>query len=389
MNIKGRKSEKLANKRIALCVTGSIAALQAPRLARELIRHGASVTAYLTQDACEIIHPNAMQYATQQEVVLQLTGRLEHLAEFDLILVAPATMATIGKLAQGIADNAVTALLLSSKTRVLIAPAMHGEMYENAILQENIAKLKKLGYKFIAPKMEEDSAKLADLGEIVDAVLFELHKKDFSGLRVLVTAGPTIEYIDPIRIITNKSSGKTGIAIAREAYLRGADVELIYGYGTEKPPRYLNVEQVETTKQMLECVEKKIEHCNVFISAAAVSDFCTASRKSKIDSREGALTLKLEPTPKILDKAKKYKVFKLGFKALHDASEKELLSASRSLLKEYALDLVVANDVAKGIFRSDTSEVYIVDAKKETRVRGTKALIAEKILDEIAARMKG
>lgn len=388
MTIEASKSSKLAGKKIALCVTGSVAAVQAPRLARELIRHGAKVTAYMTPDACEIIHLNAMQFATQREVVTKLTGRLEHLQDFDLILVAPATMATMGKLACGIADNAVTALALSSRAKVLIAPAMHLAMYENAIFKENAEKLKKLGYRFLAPKIEEGAAKLAGVEEIVDAAIFQLDKKDLANLRVLLTAGPTIEYIDPIRMITNKSSGKMGIALAREAHLRGARVTLIYGSGTEPVPAYLNVKRVETSKQMLEAVEKEIKSCDVFISAAAVSDFSTSQAKSKIDSRRGALTLKLEPTPKILERVKKQKVFKVGFKALYGVSEKELLSAARSSLKEYALNLVVANDVAKGIFGGNESEVYILDEKKVTHVqRSDKSRVAENILDEVAAKL--
>ncbi|MEE9474715.1 MAG: bifunctional phosphopantothenoylcysteine decarboxylase/phosphopantothenate--cysteine ligase CoaBC, partial [Candidatus Hydrothermarchaeaceae archaeon] len=295
---------RLKGKRIALCVTGSVAAVQSLGLARELIRHGADVTAYMSKSAMGIIHRDTMEFATGQEVITKITGKLEHLFEFDLILIAPATANTIGKIACGIADTTVTALVLSSKARVLIAPAMHGRMYENAIVRENIEKLKTHGYTFIESKFDENKAKLADICDIIDAAIFALSKKDYAGKRVAVTAGPTLEYIDPIRVITNKSSGKMGIALAREAYFRGAKVKLIYGCGTAKVPQYIDTKRVETSKEMLEAVEAAIPDCDIFISAAAVSDFAPSPTKKKIDTERGDLALKLMPTPKILERIK-------------------------------------------------------------------------------------
>jgi len=375
---------KLKGKKIALCITGSVAALQSPMLARELMRQGADVTAYMSRSAMGIIHRDTMEFATGREAITELTGKLEHLFEFDLILIAPATANTIGKIACGIADTAVTALVLSSNASVLLAPAMHGRMYENSIVRENIEKLKTHGYKFIEPEFDENKAKLADICDIIDAAIFELSKKDLSGKRIVVTAGPTLEYIDPIRIITNKSSGKMGIALAREAYFRGAKVKLIYGPGTAKVPQYIDTKSVETSKEMLEAVEAVISDCDIFISAAAVSDFAPKATKKKIETERGDLTLKLAPTPKILERIKDSKARKVGFKALYGVSKKELCDTALKSLKKYGLDMVVANDVKKGAFGSDENDVYIVEKKGKPRhMKDTKEEIARCIFDLI------
>jgi phosphopantothenoylcysteine decarboxylase/phosphopantothenate--cysteine ligase len=330
-----------------------------------------------------IIHPNVMEFATGKKVITGITGKLEHLQEFDLVLIAPATANTISKIACGIADSAITSLVLSSKAKVLIAPAMSLEMYTSKILGENIRKLEAHGYKVIKPRQEEGKAKLASVSEIVDSVIYELHKKDFKGKKVVVTGGPTIEYIDPVRIITNKSSGKMGIAIAKEAYFRGADVKLVYGPGKEEPPKYLPSIKVERGKEMLSAVQDEMP-CDVFISAAAISDFTTKSEKRKIESDKG-ITLELVPVPKILDKIK---CFKVGFKSLYNVSKEELLDVAFKSLNKYQLDIVVANDVSKNIFGCEESEVYILDGKAEFISRRSKYEIAARLLDKIKEKIK-
>jgi phosphopantothenoylcysteine decarboxylase/phosphopantothenate--cysteine ligase len=376
MRLKGRK--------IALCVTGSVAAIISPQIARELMRHGADVTAYMSDGALDIIHTNTMEFATGREVVTELSGRVEHLAKFDLILIAPATANTIGKIAFGVADTPVTSLAMASDAPVLIAPAMDGGMWKNKILTQNIEMLKSIEYGFIEPKLEEGKAKLAGTSDIVDAVIFALSKKDFKGKKVVVTAGPTIEYIDPIRIITNKSSGKMGIAIAREAHFRGAEIRLIYGPGTANIPRYIETTNVETSQEMLEAVESVFPGWDIFISAAAVSDFSTKKERKKIETEKGGLTLNLTPTPKILEHVKGLKVFKVGFKALHGVSKSELTSSAKKSLEKYRLDMVVANDVSKGTFGSDENDVYIVYGKgKSKHVKDRKEKIAKYIFDKI------
>lgn len=378
-----RKSDKLDGLKIALCVTGSIAAIEAPKLARELVRHGADVTAYMSADACKILHPNALEFATGKEVVLELTGKLEHLVDYDLLIVAPATATTMGKLAHGIADTPVTALLLSSTAKALLAPAMHASMYGNPFITENVKKLKETGYAVVEPIILEESAKMATIEDIVETAIAMLHKKDLSGLRVLVTAGATIEYLDPVRIITNKSSGKMGLALAKEAYYRGAEVTLLLGHASVVPPDYLRVIRVETGMEMLRAVEEEIPSADVFISAAAVSDFTVKKEPKKIGSRrEHALAL--IPVPKILGRVKEAECIKVGFKALHNVSEDELIRAASESLREHNLDLMVANDVSKNIFGSEETEVYLVDKKGVEHVpRIMKSEAATRILDAV------
>lgn len=374
----------LKGKKIALCVTGSVAAILSPQIARELMRHGVEVTAYMSEGARDILHENTLEFATGRDVVTELSGKVEHLAKFDLILIAPATANTIGKIAFGVADTPVTALVMASDAPVIMAPAMDAGMWSNKILAQNIEMLKGFGYAFIGPKLEEGKAKLADLPEIVDSVIFALTGKDYEGKKVVVSAGPTLEYIDPIRIITNKSSGKMGIAIAREAYFRGAEVKLIYGPGTARVPKYIDVAHVETSNEMLKAVESAIADCDVFISAAAVSDFSLKQEKKKTETAKGDLTLNLTPTPKILERVRGSKVFKVGFKALHGVSEKELTDAAKKSMQKYKLDMVVANDVKSGTFGSDENDVYILRRKgKPKHVKDTKGEIARYIFDEI------
>lgn len=382
------RNKILAGKKIALCVTGSVAAIESPKIARELLRYGAEVHAYMTKGAMEIIHPSTMEFATGKEVVTKLTGKLEHLRSFDLILIAPATANTIGKIACGIGDSTVSALILGSKSKVLIAPAMHGSIYDNKLVKENIDRLKKHGFKFIEPRLEEGKAKLAGRDDIVAHVLRELKKKDFEGVKILVTSGPTLEYIDPVRVITNKSSGRMGIEVAKDAFFRGADVTLIYGTGSYPPPLYINVIRVETGAEMLEAVRKEISRSDIFVSAAAVADFMFKKAEKKISSRQ-KLTLEAISAPKILSEVKNSRARKVGFKALFNVSRKELIAASREMMEEHNLAFAVANDVSKDVFGSDENEVYLVEKNRVSHMaRTTKAEIAGKILDLIGRKIK-
>jgi phosphopantothenoylcysteine decarboxylase/phosphopantothenate--cysteine ligase len=199
----------------------------------------------------------------------------------------------------------------------------------------------------------------------------------------VITAGPTHEPIDPVRMITNRSSGKMGLALAREAFYRGAEVTLIYGPGTVKIPGHIKTVNVETSEEMTNALSE-IEGVDFFISAAAISDFKIKASKEKLDSRKGPLNLRLEPSPKLLSKVKKG-VVKVGFKAEHDVSEKELISSASKLLKEFDLHLVIANDVSRGVFGSDESQVYMVkkDGVKKLGLMGKDA-VAKEIFDYLS-----
>lgn len=407
-DIIGTKSEDLGEKRVVLCVTGSVAAVRSPEIARELMRRGAEVYAVMSQTAQKIIHPYLMEWATGNPVVTELTGKIEHVAlvgkrpeKADLVLIAPATANTISKIAVGVDDTTITSVAstaMGSETPIMIVPAMHQSMYKHPILEENIQKLKALGIQFVGPKIEEGKAKIADTGEIVEAIIHKLlAEQDFHGKRFLVTAGPTIEYIDNVRVITNKSSGKMGAAIAKEAQKRGAEVTLVYGLGTAILPSKVKVLNVETTEEMRSTVLEELRNVDydIAIATAAVSDWTLAKPyKGKVSTwKVSSLTLKLKPTSKIVDKIKKIspKTFLVVFRAGYGVSDKKLIESAYKRLKRANADLVVANDVSrKGVgFRVDTNEVFIIDKKKNVVhvPLSSKRFVAKKILDMLKGKV--
>lgn len=407
-DILGTKGNELQNKRIVLCITGSVAATQCPEIARELMRHGAEVYAVMSPMAQKIIHPNLMEWATGNPVVTELTGKIEHVMlagehkdKADLILVAPATANTISKIASGIDDTPVTTVVstaLGAEIPVIIVPAMHESMYKHPILKENMKKLKALNVWFVGPKVEEGKAKIAETQEIVNAVIERLNvKMDLAGKKLLITGGPTIEHIDPVRVITNKSSGKMAVSIAREALLRGAEVTLIYGPGSAEPPSEAHVVRVETSREMLDNVlsELKQRKYDVVVAAAAVADWALEKPYNhKISTRDTAmLSLKLKPTPKIIDAIRKAcpDIFLVAFRAEYGLSDKELVEAGAKWMKRAGADLVVVNDVGRKSvgFGFDTNEVFILDAKgKVVHVPlSMKREVAKKLLDVIVAKL--
>lgn len=402
------KGEELKGKKIALCITSSIAASECPKIARELMRHGAEVYTIMSKRAQEIIHPNLMEWATGNPVVTKLTGKIEHIAlagmhenKVDLILVCPSTANTISKIACGIDDTPVTTVVstaFGSKIPIIIVPAMHESLYNHPVLIENIKKLESLGVEFINPRIEEGKAKIASLDDIVEAVIRKLSIKSMKGIKMLITAGPTLEYIDPIRVITNKSSGKMGIAIANEALRRGADVTLIYGHGIISPPQGARVIGVETTEEMYNEVvsELKAKDYDALIATSAATDFAPEKKYDyKLPSREiHELMIKLKPLPKIIDKVKELspKTFLVAFKADYKLSNEKLIERAYDLLKTSNADLVVANDVSrKNVgFGVDTNEVFIVDkARNVIHIPlSSKQVIAIRLLDIIVNSIK-
>ncbi|WP_456322032.1 bifunctional phosphopantothenoylcysteine decarboxylase/phosphopantothenate--cysteine ligase CoaBC, partial [Palaeococcus sp. (in: euryarchaeotes)] len=289
--IHATKSKKLLGKKIVLAIPGSIAAVECVKLVRELIRHGAEVHAVMSESAQKIVHPYAMEFATGNKVVTEITGFIEHVElcgehdkKADLVLVCPATANTISKIACGIDDTPVTTVVTTAfaHTPIMIAPAMHATMYEHPIVRENIEKLKRVGVEFIGPRFEEGKAKVASIDEIIYHVIKKLHKKDLTGKKVLITAGATREYIDPIRFITNKSSGKMGVALAEEAELRGAEVTLIKTKGSVSSFVENQIE-VETVEEMLQVIESELKRreYDIVILAAAVGDFTPKEKAQK------------------------------------------------------------------------------------------------------------
>ncbi|NOZ58101.1 MAG: bifunctional phosphopantothenoylcysteine decarboxylase/phosphopantothenate--cysteine ligase CoaBC [Euryarchaeota archaeon] len=381
------KSRRLSGRRIALCVTGSAAAIEAPKLARELRRHGARVRAYMSEGATEVLHPNAMEFATGEKPVTGITGALEHLEEYDLVLVAPASANTIGKLAHGIADTPPALLFLASEAKLIVAPAMHLSMHRKQVVVENLEKLREMGALVVEPVIAEGAAKLAPVEEIAEHAIRALGGGELAGKRVVITAGATEEAIDAVRVITNRSSGRMGLALAKEAFYRGAEVTLIAGRMGVSPPGYLRTVRALTIEEMRRAVERHSEGADVFISAAAVGDFVVEPKvEGKLDSsREVTLTLK--PAPKVLA-ASRGASFRAAFKAVHGASGEELVEAAKALMEGEGLDLVVANDVSRGVFGSEENEVVLVTRDGALSLpRMPKSEVARHIFDLVVKRL--
>jgi len=402
LDIVGSDGVELSGKKIVLCVTGSVAAYKAIELARLLMRHGASVTIVASDAATKLIQPAYFKWATGNPVITKLTGDLEHIriADYnksDLIIVYPCTANTLGKLASGIDDTPIATVLtvgFGSGIPIVMCLAMHAAMYDNLAVKKNIAFLKKK-LDFVSPNMIEGKAKAA---EAVDVLEYVLKKFGFSsvlhGKKVLITAGPTIEYIDPLRVITNQSTGRTGVLLAGEFVAAGAKVTMIYGPGREKPPSGVKLVSVKTAKEMMLAVKNEMKKkFDVVIMAAAPADYTPSSpSKSKIKSKNAKMTVKLVRVPKIIDSVKKLQkdVFLVGFKALARVSRKELENEARRKMKECKADLMVANDVGSTRYRNnpENNEVLIVDSKK-VQASGwkTKEKIAKFIRKEIERRI--
>jgi phosphopantothenoylcysteine decarboxylase/phosphopantothenate--cysteine ligase len=385
-DITSSRGRELAGKKIALLVTSSVASFKAPEIARELMRHGADVHAVTSPSTEKMIGSDLLEWATGNPAVTHLTGKLEHIVlagkspgHVDLVLVAPATANTIGKIASGIDDTPVTtvaATAIGSRIPVIIAPAMHEPLYDHPIVKENIERLKKIGIEFVEPEILEGKAKLASTDKIVRAVIARVSSalaRDLEGRRVLVTGGPTMERIDPVRVITNRSSGKMGAAIAEEAASRGADTTLILGPSSLTPPSNVKTIRIENTDELLEAVQRQLRESrpDLVFAAGAPTDYkpTTVSAK-KIKTRERTrIDLQLEATPKILDAIRKTspKTFIVAFKTEHDVSDEELVDEAYRVLHEKSADLVAANDVGReGVgFQADTNELFVVDGRKQ------------------------
>ncbi len=407
-DITASDGSELEGKKIILCITGSVAAYRAIDLARILMRHGADVHAVMSEaTASALLHPEMMKWATGNEVVSKLTGNLEHiaLADYgmsDLVIVFPCTANTMGKIVGGIDDTPVTSVLsvaLGAKIPVIISPAMHEAMYENGFIKQNMKMLQEQGVILVGPNIEEGKAKVAEPEQVLASAIGVLVKGPLAGKRVLVTAGSTVEYIDPIRIITNTSSGKMGIAIAKEAEKMGASVTLVYGHGTEQEPRISKVVRVDTSAQMHDAVVAELKKAerkyDIAIMAAAVTDYAPISISAKkIDTRSNnRLDLSLVSTKKIIDEVKKASkgIFLVAFKADHGVSDSALVETAYKKLQECEADLVVANDIGRDGSKagSDRNEVFIVDSEmKVIHVPlDDKPQVAGKLLELIVSKL--
>ncbi len=350
--------------------------------------------------ALTLLNPEMMKWATGNDVVTTLTGDLEHimLADYgmsDLVIVYPCTANTIGKAAAGIDDTPVTTVLsvaLGSKIPIIVAHAMHEAMYENVFFQQNISKLRE-HMAFIEPKMEGGKAKLADPEQVLQvAISIVSNRAPLSGKRVLVTAGSTVEYIDPIRVMTNLSSGKMGLAIAREAQRMGASVTLVYGHGTHEAT-IGKVIRVSTSEEMYKVLDSELssKKHDIAIMAAAIADFKPARKSNKkIDTKAGRVELSLIGTRKIIDEVKKKNkdIFLVAFKADYDVPDSVLIEKAYKKMQESDADIIVANDIGRkgSEAGSDKNEVFIIDKDKKILhlPLENKAQVANKLLEIVA-----
>ena len=388
---------------IVLCVTGSIAATETIKLAREFRRQGHSVKAFMTKEATKIIHPNALEFATGQEVVLELTGKIEHVkySQVDLILVAPATANTISKFAYKISDNPVNTLLITAyghNTPIVFVPSMHDSMYD--AVSENVEKLKNEGIKFVNPRIDEGKAKFPAIEDIVlesvrtvnlDRVNKDIDENNISGKNVLISLGGTFEEIDPIRGISNRSSGKMGLELAKEAFIRGANLTILAAHHSVSIPKAFNVIDAESSTLMNEKIDELIPDFDVFIATAAVSDFTPINKEDFKLSSSYNLSLEFEPVEKIIKRIKKINkdIFLVGFKAEYNISEEKMINCAKTQMQEAGTDLVVANDVShKGCeFGSETNEVILVSDEIKKVALNSKKEIAKSIFDEISKKL--
>jgi phosphopantothenoylcysteine decarboxylase/phosphopantothenate--cysteine ligase len=392
----------LKGKTIVLGVTGGIAAYKAAEIVRLLVKDGATVRVIMTKNAQEFITPLTLQTLSGNPVsteTFSLTqeseiGHIRLADTADLVLIAPATANVIAKLAHGLADDLLTTVLLATIAPVLLAPAMNVHMYAHTIVQENMRKLTSIGYSFIEPGEGflacgyEGKGRLADPEDIVEEARAALTKKDLKGERIVITAGPNAEPIDPVRFITNRSTGKMGFAMARVAWRRGAEVTLVSGPTSFPPPRGVHFRPVRTAREMQQAVLEQYPQATMVISAAAVADYRPAQvAPQKIKKGEEKFAIELTRNPDILAELGQQKGNRLlvGF-----ATETEdVLKNAERKLRSKNLDMIIANDVTQegAGFAHDTNIVTLIDrtGKLESLPLMSKDEVAQAVYDRLLA----
>lgn len=390
----------LQDKTVVLGVTGSIAAYKIANLASSLVKKGADVHVIMTKNATNFINPITFESLTGNKCLVDTFDRnfefsVEHvsLAKMaDVFMVAPASANVIGKIAGGIADDMLTTTIMACKCHKIISPAMNTNMFENSIVQDNIQKLKDYGYEIIEPASGYLACGDTGAGKMPDPVVLESYimkeiamEKDMVGKKVLITAGPTIEKIDPVRFISNHSTGKMGYALAKVAMLRGADVTLVTGKTNIQKPDFVNVIEVESAKDMFEAVDSVFDNQDIVIMSAAVADYRPKNvAAEKIKKKDGEAVIELERTDDILAtmSAKKKEQFVCGF----SMETENMLENSRVKLEKKNLDMICANNlkVDGAGFGTDTNVVTLITKNnvKELPIM-SKVEVAENILDEI------
>jgi phosphopantothenoylcysteine decarboxylase/phosphopantothenate--cysteine ligase len=377
---------------VALGVSGSIAAVKVVELAHELRRQGASVRGVMTESAQGIVHPWAVEFATDGDVVTEITGRVEHVelcgrdGWADVLLLAPATANTVGKVAAAVDDTPVTTCAttaLGAGVPVVVAPAMHEPMYDHPGVLDAIDRVASWGVDFVDPRVEEGKAKIATEAAIVTAVARATTEQTLAGRRVVVTAGATSEPIDPIRVLTNRASGRTGRAVARACHVRGADVTLVHDGGDV---HYADAVGVETAAEMTAAVLDAAADADALVSAAAISDYTVDAAAEKLRSGDPR-TLDLQPTTKLIDAVRDAHpdLTIVGFKAETDGDDEAMVDAARSILDRVGLAFVVAND-ASVMGDEETRALFVRDADV-TEFAGSKDGLGARVAAELAGEL--
>ena len=391
----------LKGKTVVLGVTGGIAAYKIANLASMLVKLHCDVHVIMTQNATNFITPITFETLTNNKCLIDTFDRnfqfhVEHVAlakRADVVMIAPATANVIGKLAHGIADDMLTTTVLACTCKKFVAPAMNTQMYRNPIVQDNMKTLKQYGFELIEPATgflacrDVGEGKLPDPEVLLQYILRELaFEKDMTGKKVLVTAGPTQESIDPVRYITNHSTGKMGYAIARHCMMRGADVTLVSGPTNLNPPPFVTVIPVVSAKEMFDTVTSHAKEQDIIIKSAAVADYRPATVASeKMKKSDNALALDLEKTEdilKYLGEHKKESQFLCGF----SMETENMLDNSRAKLVKKNLDMIVANNLKQtgAGFGTDTNIVTLITKKDEQKLPIlTKDEVAKAIVDKI------
>ena len=391
----------LKGKTVVLGVTGSIAAYKMANVASMLVKLHADVHVIMTENACQFITPVTFETLTGNKCMVDTFDRnfqfhVAHISvakKADVLLVAPASANVIGKLANGIADDMLTTTAMACTCQKIVAPAMNTNMYHNPILQDNLKKLEGYGFTVIAP--EKGLLACRDIGDgkmpsedvLVGHILREIaHEKDLAGMKVIVTAGPTQESVDPVRYITNHSTGKMGYELAKAAMLRGAEVTLVSGVTNLEPPMFVDYVQVKSAGDMFEAMKSRFLDNDIIIKAAAVADYKPKSYSDeKTKKKDGEMSIELDRTQDILKYLGEHRregQFYCGF----SMETQNMLENSRVKLDKKNIDMVVANNlkIAGSGFGTDTNVVTMISKEEEIQLELlSKAEVAHKILDEI------
>jgi phosphopantothenoylcysteine decarboxylase / phosphopantothenate---cysteine ligase len=397
--IRGRRSQLLSGRRIIVGVSGSIAAIEVPRIVRELIRHGADIRIVMSAEAARLVTPESLQFASGHPPIQALSGDVEHVTwmghgdkRADLLLIAPATANTISKIAHGIDDTPVTSfasVALGGHIPLVIAPAMHASMAENPAVKANLEQLRAWGVEVVEPRREENEEKVGSPEEVAAAVLHRLARGPWVGRRVIVIGGASREPIDDVRSITNESSGETAVALATQAHYRGAHVSLWMGPASAPIPSFVSITRwssVEDLQRLVAREAKTLRAADAVWIPAALADYTIKARPEKIDSRTTPrLTLTLGPTPKLLPEIRRrvpVPGIVVGFKLVSRQTPEGLHAQAQRLLEDAGLDAVVGND--RAVLGATRAEVLLL--RKDGRshwIRGPKPDVAGRLLEEL------